>query len=216
MGNFAAFGRPRRWASSGYWGWSRLPASTALRGGSLSARLIGEVGYFGTTYTVLALAVPAMVVLLRRGDQMQRMLGLVYCAAGVTLTYALFLGTLEEQELYLLIVPSLLIIPVAVTLLRGARQGRRSAAGTRREMRRNAVIISALVFTLGINLATCVQWLRQPDDGFAQLLSVHGRTCPGWHSGHWRGHEPTAGCHTGRRRVCAGTHLHGRAMGNTG
>ncbi len=148
------------------------------QGGNLPARLIDEGSYFGTTYTVLALAVPAMVVLLRRGDQMQRMLGLVYCAAGVTLAYALFLGTLEEQELYLLIVPSLLIIPVAVTLLRGARQGRRSAAGTRREMRRNAAIISALVLTLGINLTTCVQWLRQPDDGFAQLLSYMAAYVP--------------------------------------
>ena len=57
------------------------------------------------TYIVLALAVPAWVVVMRRGGQLPRILGLVYCAAGVALGYALVLGTLEEQELYLLIVP---------------------------------------------------------------------------------------------------------------
>ena len=33
-----------------------------------------------------------------------------------------------------------------------------------------AAIIAALTLALGLNIATCVQWLRQPDDGFAQLL----------------------------------------------
>ena len=47
------------------------------------------------TYVVLALAVPAWVVVMRRGGQLPRILGLVYCAAGVALGYALVLGTLE-------------------------------------------------------------------------------------------------------------------------
>ena len=112
-GNSAACGRPRHRASSGCWGWSRDSGFRSQGGGNLPARLIAEASSFGTTYVVLALAVPALVVVLRRGGQLQRMLGLIYCAAGVTLAYALVLGTLEEQELYLLIVPSLLVIPVA-------------------------------------------------------------------------------------------------------
>jgi 4-amino-4-deoxy-L-arabinose transferase-like glycosyltransferase len=142
-------------------------------GGSLTARLIAEGPYFVTTYVALALAVPALVLVLRRGGQVPRLLGLLYCAAAVTLGYALTLGTLEEQELYLLIVPSLLTIPLAATLLRGASlDRRRSAAARRHAMPRSAVISAALALalSLSLNLATCVQWLRQPDDGVAQLL----------------------------------------------
>ncbi len=146
-------------------------------GGDLLTRLMAEVGSFGTTYIVLVLAVPALAVVLHRGGQPARMLGLLYSAAGLTLGYALVLGTLEEQELYLLVVPSLLIIPVAAELLRGGSRGRSRSRGrsmsaprSRRGIPRTAVITATLTLTLALNLATCVQWLRQPDDGFAQLL----------------------------------------------
>jgi Dolichyl-phosphate-mannose-protein mannosyltransferase len=136
-------------------------------GGSLKSRLFEEANFFGTTYLLLAVAVVAALVLLRRGGNQQRMLGLLYCAAGVTLAYAVGLGTLEEQELYLLIVPSLLIIPVAVTVLRQGRK--RPSTPRKRGMAWTAVPASALVLILGINLSTAVQWMRQPDDGFARL-----------------------------------------------
>jgi hypothetical protein len=136
-------------------------------GGSLLTRLIAEGHYFGTSYVTLALAVPAAMLVLRRGGQQPRMLGLLYCAAAVALGYALTGGTLEEQELYLLIVPSLLVIPVAAALLRDPRLFRKKSA-----TRMAAVpLAAALVLILSINLATCVQWRRQPDDGIARLLS---------------------------------------------
>jgi hypothetical protein len=140
-------------------------------GGSLSARLIAEALSFGTTYVVLALAVPAVVVLLLRGGQLQRMLGLIYCAAGVILAYDLVLGTLEEQDLYLLIVPSLLVVPVATALLLDeSRRFRRPRRRRRRWRPWTAVITVALTLTISLNLATFVQRLRQPDNGFAQLF----------------------------------------------
>jgi len=144
-------------------------------GGDLPGRVIAEADYFGTTYVVLALAVPAVVVLLRRGGQLPRMLGLLCCAAGVTLGYALVLGTLEEQELYLLVVPSLVSIPVAATLLHAggrsrSRSRRMPAPRSRRGIPRTAVIAAVLTLALSLNLVTCVRWLWQPDDGFAQLL----------------------------------------------
>ena len=36
----------------------------------------------------------------------------------------------------------------------------------------------ALAFALGINTVTCVLWLRQPDDGFARLLSYMAAHVP--------------------------------------
>ena len=101
-------------------------------GGDLPGRVIAEANFFGTTYIVLVLAVPAVVVLLRRGGPLPRMLGLLCCAAGVTLGYALVLGTLEEQELYLLVVPSLVSIPVAATLLHAGGRSRSAGARPRR------------------------------------------------------------------------------------
>jgi hypothetical protein len=136
-------------------------------GGSLLTRLVAEGAQFATTYATLALAVPAAVLVLRRGGQLPRMLGLLYCAAAVALGYALIGGTLEEQELYLLIVPSLLVIPVAATLLRGTRPfPEKSAARTLA-----VPLAAALVLVLGINLANCVQWWLQPDDGISRLLT---------------------------------------------
>ena len=139
-------------------------------GGNLLSRIIAEVGFFGTTYAVLALAVPALVVVLRRGGQVPRMLGLLCCAAVVTLGYALVLGTLEEQELYLLAVPSLLIIPVAATLLRAGRRGQSTPAPSRRRIPRNAAIAATLALALSLNIAVSVRWLQQPDDGLRRLL----------------------------------------------
>jgi hypothetical protein len=142
----------------------------SVGGGSLKSRLFAEMNFFGTTYLLLALAAVAALVVLRRGTNQQRMLGLLYCAAGLTLTYAVGLGTLEEQELYLLVVPSLLIIPVAVATLRTARQDRgRPAAPGKRITARTAALASALGLILGVNLVTAAQWIRQPDDGFARL-----------------------------------------------
>ena len=137
-------------------------------GGSLSARLIVEIGYFGTTYAILALALPMVVVLLRRGrSQLHRMLALLYFAAGVTMAYALFLGTLEEQELYLLLVPSLLTITVGSTLLRSDSRSRSKSAP---QSRRGALITGVTALALAVNLATCVQWTKQPDDAIIRLL----------------------------------------------
>ena len=147
-------------------------------GGNLSSRLIAEFGSFAATYVILALALPAVVVLLLRGGQLQRMLGLLYCAGGMTLGYALVLGTLEEQELYLLIVPSLLILPIATALLLDESRRFRRGARQRRWILPTAVITVALTLALSLNLATFVQWLRQPDDGFAQLFGYMATHVP--------------------------------------
>ena len=135
---------------------------------SLTGRLTAEAGYFGATYALLALAITALV-LLRRGGPLQRMLALLQIAASVTLAYALFIGTLEEQALYLLVVPSLVTVPVAATLWRGH-------LGRHRRVPRTVLLSTMAILMLGLNLATCVQWLVQPDNGYARLrqyLAAH-------------------------------------------
>ena len=158
-------------------------------GGSLTARLVAEGGYFLTTYILLVAGLPALVVVLRRGGQLPRMAGLFHCAAAATLCYALAFGTLEEQELYLLVVPSLLTVPMAVAYLcNGKGVGRRSAPRGNSwtswmVTSRMVTLGAAFVLMIGANLVTCVQWARHPDDGFALLgfptwLSIFRRARP--------------------------------------
>jgi hypothetical protein len=146
---------------------------------SIYVLLLSESNYFGTTYAVLALAVPALVLIHSRGGQVARILGLLWVVAGLTLGYAFALGTLEEQELYLLVVPSLLTLPVAATLLDTTILARRkSAVRWRRGMPRTMIITVALMLGLTLNVATCLQWLLQPDDGYSELLQYMAAHVP--------------------------------------
>lgn len=138
---------------------------------SIYSRLLAEANYFSTTYIILALAAPALLVILRRGGPLARMVGLLYVVAGVTLAYGLVLGTLEEQELYILLVPSLLVLAVAGTLLdEGSRRSRRASRPARNSLPRAALAVTVLALVMAISLVTCVQWFSKPDDGYALLL----------------------------------------------
>src|ERR1019366_5447002 len=43
---------------------------------------------------------------------------------------------------------------------------------------RTVAIPAAFTLALSLNLATCVRWLQQPDDGFAQVLSYMAAHVP--------------------------------------
>jgi hypothetical protein len=131
-------------------------------GGDLWSRVVAEVGTFWTTYFALVLAVPMMLLVLRFGAARPRMMALIYTAAGITVAYSVGFGTLEEQELYLLVLPSLLIIPVAVEELSRRHGGHLRGVPA-------AAAIALLTAALGLNVITCVQWIRQPDDSFVRL-----------------------------------------------
>jgi hypothetical protein len=151
-------------------GLSRLLGQVQVTGfhhsGSLVARLVSEAGTFATTYVLLALAALFVTLVLRRGNEVARVLGLLYLAAAIALFYAVTKGTLEEQELYLLAIPSLVIIPVAVTLLR---------------INRRAVAVAALValtVMAGFNTATIVHLRTHQDTGYSQLLAYTAKNVP--------------------------------------
>jgi hypothetical protein len=139
---------------------------------SLAGRLSTEARFFGTSYLLLLVAVPAVLVLLRRG-QLPRLLALFYLSGAAALGYAVTLGTLEENELYLLFVPSLLILPVAAALwLRGPH----GAAGLARARAWAAAFTAVVAVLACVNLTTCVVWLIQPDNGVQRLrqyLAAH-------------------------------------------
>ena len=105
--------------------------------------------------------------------------GFLYLAAAMALGYALVLGTLEEQELYLLVVPSLMVIPVAATLPRDGR-GRdgRGREGPVRPATTAIIGALALGLAIGLNVATCLQWRQRPDDGYARLIGYMAAHVP--------------------------------------
>jgi hypothetical protein len=159
-----------------YWqyktnGISRLLGQVQITGfhhsGSLAARLVSEAGSFATTYVLLAAAALFVILVLRRGNDVARVLGLLYLAAAIALFYAVTKGTLEEQELYLLAIPCLVIIPVAVTLLRGNRRAVAVAS------------LAVLTALTGFNVATTVQLGTHQDTGYAQLLAYAAKNVPG-------------------------------------
>ena len=152
-------------------------------GGSLGGRLVAEGGNFVTTYVLLLAAVPAAWMMLRHGSALLRVVALFYCASAITLAYAVSLGTLEEQELYLLSIPSMLVIPAGITLFIRRRASTPKHPTQGRAQRRNysgstVVMAGVLAVLLTLNLISSIQWLQQPDDGFSYLLPYLAKHTP--------------------------------------
>ncbi|MFH9728110.1 ArnT family glycosyltransferase [Streptomyces sp. NPDC017254] len=124
---------------------------------SLSGRLLAELPGYGVTYLLLALTPVALFLLLRRKEPVYRLLALFHASAIVTLGYALGVGTLEEQALYLLFVPNLVALAVTVPMPSRSRPGLRLAAW------------AALVAVLAAPAAVYARDRWTPDDGFDRL-----------------------------------------------
>ncbi|MFI8890219.1 ArnT family glycosyltransferase [Streptomyces paradoxus] len=131
----------------------------------LSQRVTEELSNFGGTYVLLALGPLAVIPLLRRGNRAQRLLGLWYLSAGIALAYAVLKGTLEEQALYMLLVPTIVVVGLAGARLWEGRAGRRPLrAGVARTS--TVLVLAAALAASGFTYA---QTRTTPDDGYPQL-----------------------------------------------
>ncbi|RSS56862.1 glycosyltransferase family 39 protein [Streptomyces sp. WAC01280] len=126
---------------------------------SLSGRLLDELPGYTTTYLLLVLTPVALVLLLRRKEPVYRLLALFHASAIVTLGYALSIGTLEEQALYLLFVPNLVALAVTVPLPHAGRRVLRTA------------VIGTLAALLAVPAVVYAQGRWTADDGFSRLRS---------------------------------------------
>ncbi|MEV6327775.1 phospholipid carrier-dependent glycosyltransferase [Streptomyces sp. NPDC051909] len=123
---------------------------------SLPGRLAAELPGYATTYLLLLLTPVALVLLLRRREPVYRLLVLFHASAILTLAYALGIGTLEEQALYLLFVPNLVALSVTVPVPRGRPALR-------------ATVVAGLVAVLAVPATVYARERGTPDDGFVRL-----------------------------------------------
>lgn len=123
---------------------------------SLPGRLAAELPGYATTYLLLLLTPVALFLLLRRREPVYRLLALFHASAVLTLAYALAIGTLEEQALYLLFVPNLVALAVTVPVPRG-RPALRGA------------VVAGLVAVLAVPSVVYARDRGTPDDGFVKL-----------------------------------------------
>ncbi|WP_371478215.1 ArnT family glycosyltransferase [Kitasatospora sp. NBC_00315] len=138
----------------------------APRAPSLWSRLGHQASTFGVTYLLLAVGAVALYRLLRRGDQARRLLALLHASAAVTLVYALLFGTLEEQALYLLLVPTMISVVLAAPVVR-------------RPVTRAAVAaLVALTLALGLSGAAYATGRITPDDGYSELRAYMAAHVP--------------------------------------
>ncbi|GAA1973344.1 phospholipid carrier-dependent glycosyltransferase [Kitasatospora viridis] len=132
---------------------------------SLTGRLAAEATTYGSSYLLLAAGPVALLLLLHRGSRVHRMLSVFYGCSALALGYALAIGTLEEQALYLLLVPTTLLVAVALPVLRG------DAAS--HPLRRVARVCGAGLLAVALTGSAAAYTYNRvtPDDGYARLLT---------------------------------------------
>ncbi|MFK4100566.1 ArnT family glycosyltransferase [Streptomyces sp. NPDC019531] len=143
---------------------------------SLTSRLIDQVTTFASTYALLVLGPVALVILLRRKDPVLRMLALFHLCAGLTLAFALAHGTLEEQALYLLIVPTVVVQGAALAV--GIEHFRQRDG---RRVLRSVLLVALVGFLTATVTFSGVSYAKVHtgrDDGYARLRGYMDKHVP--------------------------------------
>ena len=148
-------------------------------GPSFAVAVVQNIDVFATTYVLMALGIPASILLVWKGDGARRVVGVLGLSAYALLGYSIGFGTLEEQFFYFLVMPALLSVPVgsglAVRLLRESRQPSVSSPSSRRTTARHrwlpAVLGVALVMSLAWSGGVWARVHLSPDDGYRQVVT---------------------------------------------
>jgi 4-amino-4-deoxy-L-arabinose transferase-like glycosyltransferase len=168
-GHLQEFWRDKTVGAARLFGFIQETGFNAVGTPPLTERLSDQISTFGSTYLLLTLAPFTLLVLLRSKDPRHRLLALFHGCAGLTLAYAVAIGTLEEQALYLLVVPNLMALSVALSLLL--------------EDRRRPVIARtcAATFVTALLVLGSVAYLKDrltPDDGYQRLRAYMAQHLP--------------------------------------
>ncbi len=152
-------------------------------GPSFTAAIVSNLDVFATTYVLIALGMPAALLLVWKGDGRRRILGVLGVSAYALLAYSIGFGTLEEQFFYFLVLPAIVGVPLAwsyaVELERRIRTplGRVVRGGAldlrvlaQRGVAAGAIVLPvALVVSLGWSSFVWLEVRTRPDDGYRQV-----------------------------------------------
>ena len=142
-------------------------------GPSVVERALERLGQFGATYLLLAVGIPAVVLLFLLGGARSRLLAVWTTSAYALLTFCILVGTLEEQFFYFLAVPVVLSIAVAG----GRLFGERLLTHRRRDVVATAFGALVLIFVLWSGY----HWGRvhfTPSNGYEQVLTFLQQNVP--------------------------------------
>lgn len=138
---------------------------------SLSSRLLDQIGRFGTSYALIAICVIVGVFAAFSAHPGRRIVGILAFTTGLLGLYAAFVGTLEEQFGYYVVVTSVLACSGAAADLISRRSSRRLPLG-----------IVASVF-LATTIALGITARATTDDGFIQSRAWLNNLPPRTHVG---------------------------------
>lgn len=151
----------------------------ASGGPSFLTAVTKNLDIFAPTYVLIGLGIPAALLLFLRGTSEHRLVALLSGSAFAMLAYSVFLGTLEEQFFYYLVMPALLAVVLAWRLVLGFENRPRipslTAAGSR---------LVGLVAPVALAVALAwsgLVWLEvhlTPDNGYEQMLTYMKRNVP--------------------------------------
>ena len=140
---------------------------------SLVSAVTAQIDAFATTYAILGLGLLAVGLLLPVGGHRGRLIAIWTGSAYTLLAYSIAFGTLEEQFFYYLVVPSIVSIAVASTML---YRGKLIAQRYRR------LCLGAGTFLVLIFVAwSGAIWLRvhtTPDNGYQRVVSYLNENVP--------------------------------------
>ncbi len=170
VGDWRLFMEAKFSGVSRFLGATKVTGFKRAGGPSLADAVIANLQTFATTYLLVLTGLVALVILLRRGDRLMRMLAALLGSAYLMLGFSVVIGTLEEQFFYYLVVPSMLATGVALWLL--MEQPSR--------LRRGYVFTGRVAGGLFM-LWTLFVWNHfhgSPSNGYEQLRNYLGRNVP--------------------------------------
>lgn len=133
-----------------------------------------QVEGFLPSYLVMATGTTAAAWLTVRGPRPEhRIIGMVTLCGAVLIGYGTLFATSEEHLFYLVFVPALLSLAVAIANPRHRPRLPASPAGPQRRWRRwrRAFLVGVLVTTLGLDLLAWVDTRSAPDDGQRRVVA---------------------------------------------
>jgi 4-amino-4-deoxy-L-arabinose transferase-like glycosyltransferase len=132
-----------------------------------------QIDTFATTYAILGLGLLAVVLLLLVGAQRGKLVAVWTGSAYILLAYSVAFGTLEEQFFYYLVVPSIVSIAVASTMLYREQL-------VPRRYRRLFFSTGAALVVLFVTWSAAI-WFRvhtTPDNGYQHVVSYLNDNVP--------------------------------------